>query len=54
MPNGASLHEGDEAHMQSRESWPVAEYWAIEGIVACGRVLLLLLVAVLLLLVLLL
>ena len=34
MSNDASLHEGDEANMQSRESWPVAEYWAIEGIVA--------------------
>ena len=22
-----------------KESWPVAEYWAVEGIVACGRVL---------------
>ena len=21
---------------QLRESWPVAEYWAVEGIVACG------------------
>ena len=48
MSNDASLHEGGEANMQSRESWPVAEYWAIEGIVAGGRVLLLLLLVLLL------
>ena len=54
MSNDASLQDGGEANMQSRESWPVAEYWAIQGIAACGRVLMLLLLVLLLMLVLLL